>query len=269
MKVYGASAYDVDTVVSEVSRARYDGNLILKSVADCSNSRGARATFTLRVVDSHAGRPGAIGIPGHPGHGPRGLKRRSNAACWHAHWDVIEELFRRFPDARVTSGFRLRDVAVQYTAATFRETALATAHLNVRSWDEPTTMPMCCECDHARYSDVEPVVDPSLSASAYRPGRMPTVPSWMPGAFARATYRHTAYAEDVETGYAGDNGGDAEPWADLSGYAVNHREEGCPDTGKTYPWDAIPAAVPWRPRVKPGSDTVGDTLAVIDTVIAE
>jgi hypothetical protein len=258
MKVYGASAADVYDVVHAVSRFRYDGNLVVKSCEDRGNGRGPRAIFTLQVIDSHRGRPGAIGVPGRTGNGPRGMKRRSNAACWHAYWDVIEELLRRHPTARVTSGFRLRDVAVQYTADTVKETARATAHLNVGSWDEPITMPQCCECDHSRYTDEPPEVDATLSQPAYRPGRIPTVPSWMPGAGARSTYEYVYGGEREETDYAAPNGGHAEPWSHLSGHGVNHRQH-----SKTYPWDVIPAARPW---VKPGSSTVGDTLALIDEV---
>lgn len=265
MKIYGASASEVYDAIHAVSHLLYDGNLVAKSCEDRSNSKGGRATFTLQVIDSHRGRPGAIGVPGHTGNGPHGMKRRSNAACWHAHWDVIEELLRRFPDARITSGFRLRDVAVTYTADTFRETALATAHLDVGRV-ESITMPRCCECDHTRYTDVPPEVDSSLSAPAYRPGRERTIPSWMPGSHARAVYRYDDSDDSaaVETDYAATNGGQHEPEADLSGYYVNHREDG---TGSgTYPWDAIPPARPW---VKPGSAGVGDTLALIDSLTGD
>lgn len=267
MKVYGVCASDVYDVIHAVSHNHYDGNLVAKSCEDRGNGKGPRAIFTLQVIDSHRGRPGAIGVPRHTGNGPHGMKRRSNAACWHAHWDVIEELFTRFPNARVTSGFRLRDVAVVYKADTFRDTALATAHLNVGSWDYPITMPQCCECDHTLYSDVPPDVDPSLSAPAYRPGREPTIPSWMPGSAARATYGHVhgseCGSEYEETSYAERNGGNSEPWADLSGYQINHRAYGKAAPGKPYPWDAIPAARPW---VKPGSAGVADTLALIEAV---
>lgn len=264
MKVYGVSAYDVDRVVHQVSREQYDGNLTLKSIQDCSNRRGGRATFTLQVRDSRAGQRGAIGSPGHSGHGPHGMRRRSNAACWHAHWDVIEVLLFRFPDARIVSGFRLRDVAVTYMKNTFRATALATAHLNIGRWDEPITMPQCCECDHTRYTNVEPTVDASLSAPAYRPGRTPTIPSWMPGSFARATYQAPP-DDECQTSYAETNGGRNEPEPNLSGYYVNHREYGNPVKGGTYPWDAIPPAAPW----KPGSDSVAGTLDKIGELVDE
>lgn len=265
MKVYGVNAAGVGTVIRDVSHARYEDNLIAKSCEDRSNSKGGRAVFTLQVIDSHRGRPGAIGVPGRTGEGPHGMKRRSNAACWHAHWDVVEELLRRYPDARVTSGFRLRDVAVTYTADTFRETALATAHLDVGR-GEPITMPQCCECDHTRYTDVPPEVDHELSRPARRASG---IPSWMPGSYARSIYRDTdrqrrtvEYGEGVETSYAETNGGRNEPHPDLSGYYYNYREQGS-GGGGTYPWDAIPAARPW---VKPGRTTVDDTLSLIDEI---
>lgn len=267
MKVYGASADDVNTVIRDVSRDLYDDNLIVKSCEDRGNSRGPRAIFTLQVLDSHAGRPGAIGVPGRTGNGPHGMKRRSNSACWHAHWDVIEELLRRYPDARVTSGFRLRDVAVQYTAATFRETALATAHLNVHTWAGPTTMPECCECDHSRYTDEPPTVDTELSRPAYRADREPTVPSWMPGSAARATYRPgeaTAYLD------AGRDTLGYQPWDGRLPATVGYGASAASiEPHGVYPLDVVKPAAPWTPRVKPGSATVGDTLDEIDKHLSE
>lgn len=273
MKVYGVSENDVYDVVWHVSRHRYDGNVLVKDSGNLSNGRGVRSRFTLTVADSHRGKPGAIGVPGVKGNGPLGMKCRSNAACWHAHWDVIEELLNRYPHARVDSGFRLRDVAVKYTAATFRDLALATAHLDVGTANSgPITMPQCCECDHTLYTDVPPEVDTELSAPAYRPGRGPTVASWMPGSYARACYQPPTSEplsdEDTaaETGWAYTNGGQHEPHPDTSGYEHNHSDWGSHQPGTTYPWDAVPAARPW---VKPGSAGVGDTLALIDQVTGD
>lgn len=162
MKVYGVSAYDIENVVREVSQASYDGNVIIKSIADQSNSRGPRARFTLRVVNSAAGQRGALGRPSGTGTGPNGMGR-GISACWHAHWDVIEKLFERFPNARVASGLRLHGSPVRYTAETFKDVARQTAHLNVGSGFAPVTMPQCCECDHSLYCEDSPQVQPELS----------------------------------------------------------------------------------------------------------
>lgn len=268
MRVYGVSAHDVCTVIHDVSRDHYDGNLVVKSCEDRSTSRTPGAAFGLQVGDSHAGKRGAIGSPGHTGNGPHGMKRRSNSACWHAHWDVIAELLRRYPDARVVSGLRLPAdvlaercpaalagtrpgtamVAVKYTATTFREVALLTAHLNVRSSLEPVTMPQCCECDHSLYSEVAPLPDASLSTSHPRSGRVDL--SWMPGTSARNTAPLSRDTSGYTSGYTS---------ADLAGGG----------RGRIYPWDAITPAQPWTPRVTPGSATVADTLAEIDKTLTE
>lgn len=233
MKVYGASAYDIDRVVHEVSHDSYDGNLILKSVSDCSNSRGARSTFTLQVLDSHAGQRGAIGRPSSTGKGPNGLARRIGA-CWHAHWDVIAKLFERFPQARLTSGFRLRGVAVTYTADTFEQVARQTAHLNVGTGWEPVTMPQCCECDHSRYCPDAPGAQAELSA-------LPSAPQ----------STHPALYDP------------ADPWGgpvpDLS---ASHANASSPNTRVPY-LGGLPAA---RPATRPSAE---DTLAKIDKVLSE
>jgi hypothetical protein len=234
MKVFGVSAYDVHMVIRDVSQARYEGNLIPKSCQDRSNASGPRALFTLRVVDSHSGKRGAIGSPGRKGTGPRGMKR-SISACWHAHWDVIEEMLRRYPGARVVSGFQLSGVSVQYTAETFRETALTTARVNVGSRDAPVTMPQCCDCDHTLYSDIPPEVDPLLYPHAA-------------GSEMGREYENTTYS-------AGDTGAYVYGGVDCAGGGTG-----------AYPWDQIPPARPW---VKPGSLGVDDTLALIDSVTGD
>lgn len=242
MKVYGASPYDVERVVDEVSRESYAGNLILKSLANQSNSKGPRATFTLRVLDSRAGQRGAVGNPNRTGSGPNGMGRRIGA-CWHAHWDVIERLLQRFPDARVTSGFRLRGVAVSYTAATFRRTALETAHLNVGGWDRSVTLPQCCGCDHSRYTDAEPDARPELS------GRSPVSATVYAGRYAGL--------ED------GDGGGEVwEPTSPPGTGSAWEFQAGGADTTVPYLGGLAPA----QPYTRP---TPQDTIDRIDAVLAQ
>lgn len=240
MMVYGVSESDINEIVRAVSRELYRDNVIVKSSRDRSTSRGPRASFTLRVLDSGARAPGAIGDPRHTGHGPYGMRRNSLRACWHAHWDVIEELFRRFPDARVVAGYwKLDDKPVTYTAGTFRETALRTAHLNIGSQLQPMTMPECCECDHSRYADQPAYVTEPVPAH--------NVPPW-----ERNAYGQSAYYE-----------------GDLSGYSHNHRHNSNPDPKRRYFLDGLAPAQPWTPRVKPGSATVGATLDEINSVLSE
>lgn len=146
MFVYGVPFTDVQSVVCDVSSALYDGNVTLRTGEDRSNRAGPRATFTLRTIDTAGlGAKGSASAFG-KGTGPKG-RRRTIAACWHAHYDVLAELFARFPVARVVTAI------ATYTAPTFRDRALATSHIDVGSQLFPVTAPDCCECDHADYVD--------------------------------------------------------------------------------------------------------------------
>lgn len=255
MKVYGASVRDIETVVADVSRRAYDGNLIIRTSADHSNRRGPRAAFTLRVLDSTAGRPGAIGNARYPGNGPNGYRRNGLSACWHAHWDVIEELFRRFPKAWVRSGLRLDNKSVVYRAATFRDMALRTAHVNLGTAYEPVTMPQCCECDHSRYSNEAPVAHNTTAVHASR--------DYDPDDFV---------GDDDIADYTPDDDDPLayRPWdGRLPSTELFGGNGFTPTPGAAYPLDVVKPAQPWVPRVKPGSDTVGDTLSVIDDVLDE
>lgn len=159
MFVYGVPYTDVHNVVRDVSSSLYDGNIIVRTGEDRSNRAGARATFTLRTTDT-AG-PGAKGSASAfgKGTGPKG-RRRTISACWHAHYDVLAELFARFPAARVVTAI------ATYTAPTFRDRALETSYLNVGSQLFPVTAPDCCECDHADYVDD---FDSAPTSDAMRP----------------------------------------------------------------------------------------------------
>lgn len=258
MKVYGVSADDVDRVVHEVSQQSYAGNLIIKTIADQPTRRGPGARFTLRVINSQAGQRGAIGRPSAAGTGPNGLGR-GISACWHAHWDVIERLFQRFPDARVDSGIQLRGRPVRYTAATFTDVARQTAHLNVGTGAAPVSMPQCCECDHSLYDDEPPTVWPELSQRPVRSTRellsapVPAVRVAAPDALYRG--RYVEFSDGMpEFTQAPDESG--EDWWARSGNA------GSADTMRPY-LDGLSAA---QPYVKP---TASDTLAKIDEVLAE
>ncbi len=146
MFVYGVSLTDVYRVVRDVAGKLYDDNITVRTGEDRSNRAGPRATFTLRASDTTGcGAKGSASAFG-KGTGPNG-RRRTISACWHAHYDVLAELFARFPSARVVTAI------ATYTAPTFRERALATAYLNVGSDLHPVTAPDCCECDHTAYVD--------------------------------------------------------------------------------------------------------------------
>ncbi|MCE7011714.1 hypothetical protein LWC34_54215 [Kibdelosporangium philippinense] len=162
MFVYGVSFSDVQSVVRDVSDSLYDGNLTVRTGADRSNRAGPRATFTLRTLDSAGtGAKGSASWSG-SGTGPKG-RRRTISACWHAHYDVLAELFARFPHARVVTAI------ATYTAPTFHDRALATASLNVGCQLWPVTAPECCECDHSAYTYRVDSPDYMPSVDAMRP----------------------------------------------------------------------------------------------------
>lgn len=149
MKVYGLNADDVRGAVAHVSRCRYGGNLELKSIEDCSNSRGKRATFTLRVADSQGmGAKGSASFM-QRGNGPNGL-RATVAACWHAHYDVIYELAKTYIDDWDTlDGFRVVTALATYKARSLqgiREQMADTASINVGAPIAPTSMTDLCDC---------------------------------------------------------------------------------------------------------------------------
>lgn len=165
MFVYGVSLIDIHRVVRDVSSALYDGNIAVRTGEDRSNRAGPRATFTLRATDTAGcGAKGSASAFG-KGTGPNG-RRRTISACWHAHYDVLAELFGRFPAARVVTAI------ATYTALTFRDRALATAYLNIGSQLCPVTAPDCCECDHSEYVGTSDYVDDAdwmPSGDAMRP----------------------------------------------------------------------------------------------------
>lgn len=129
MYVKGVSADDIRTVVDDVSARLFDGNVTIKDSRDQSNSRGARASFTLKVSNSHG-----------PGARTSWTGRHMPVACWHAHWHVLDALLAKYPHAEV------RTAMAVYTHDTFRERAADTAHRNIGSLFAPTTMPELCEC---------------------------------------------------------------------------------------------------------------------------
>lgn len=140
MEVKGLAAVDLGEVVTTVSAARYGGNIVLKSSRNRHNSKGLRSSFTLRAVDSRGA-----------GAGRSWRGRRQPTACWHAHWHVLDALFRRWPAAEV------RTMYATYTASTFHERAGATAFLNRGSLLEPARASEMCDCVDDEWVNPEPI----------------------------------------------------------------------------------------------------------------
>ena len=126
MIVTGVTFADIQAIVEHVSRTKYDGDLEIKEGHDLSRNR---ASFTIRARNSAA-------------HGARRSwqGRRTVAACWHAHWDVLAVLLEKHPHATVKTAM------ATYTADTFEDRALDTATISIGSMMQPTYMPELCNC---------------------------------------------------------------------------------------------------------------------------
>lgn len=126
MKLYGVTKDQLEAIMLRVSRKRYRGNLEFVYVEQHRN----HVQFTLRVKDSHD--KGAR--LGHTG-------RHMVSACWHAHRDLMREIFTQYPEARLISA-----QAVYNGAADFTQKYLATGYKNIGSMMQPLTYEQACEC---------------------------------------------------------------------------------------------------------------------------
>ncbi len=89
MIILGVKPIDVESAVRVVSEVGYGGNIVIKSIGP----KGSLSTsFTIQPRDSRL-----------PGARRSGEGRRIKAACWHAHRDVLLEIFRNHPHAKLRS----------------------------------------------------------------------------------------------------------------------------------------------------------------------
>lgn len=117
-------------IVRRVSARTYDGNII---IADYGEYSGARFHAAIRVSSS-SGKGARRSASG----------RRMAVACWHAHRDVLIELFRLYPDARVKSG---RLFVADYKGADgFRASYPETGQADVGWTFFPVRITELCEC---------------------------------------------------------------------------------------------------------------------------
>lgn len=130
MRVKGISELDLALIVGHVSRVFYAGNLIFKREPE---TIGRFVHFTLRVKDSKG--PGAR--RSHSG-------RRLVSACWHAHRDVMVELFDFAPDALLVTA-----MARYEGREGFLREYPGTGSVNLGSAFEPMAYRDACDCDPA------------------------------------------------------------------------------------------------------------------------
>ena len=130
MRVKGMNEQQVIDIVERLSRDLYDGNIVIRESHDRSTSVTRHATFTIRTRDSRG-----------PGSRRSWSGRRLPAACWHAHWHLMDYIFTAYPEAVV------RTAMATYTADTWRDRAEDTRETNIGSQFAPAYMPELCECD--------------------------------------------------------------------------------------------------------------------------
>lgn len=130
MLITGLPYEEFRQIVCRVSSRQYDGNV---TIADFGVYSSRRFHAAIRVSSSRGkgARRSASG-------------RRIASACWHAHRDILIELFRLFPDARVRSG---RIGPVDYKGADgFRADYPETGQADVGWVFLPVRITELCEC---------------------------------------------------------------------------------------------------------------------------
>jgi hypothetical protein len=106
MKLYGVPMASLSRIVGVVSYEKYDDNLTFKRC----DENGSHIIFTLKVRNSHG--KGAKRSPN---------GRRSVAADWEAHYNVMKSLFDAHPNARLKSAladYKGKSEFLQKAAAT-------------------------------------------------------------------------------------------------------------------------------------------------------
>lgn len=124
-KVPKAEIKDLLMQVQSDINARYDGNIRVDQYQSADPRR-----FTLRVLDSRGtgARRAASG-------------RRIPCACWHVHRDFLAGIFRRYPNATVTTA-----LATYKGAEAFARQYADTAYHNVGSEYRPSHIGANCDC---------------------------------------------------------------------------------------------------------------------------
>lgn len=140
MQVKGVDKNEVERIVNLVSRQLYGGNIVVKTSRNSHNSKGIRSSFTIKAASSFE-----------PGARRSWRGRRMPVACWHAHWHVLDRLFRAHPDAEVVT------MLYRATSATFHERAADTAFINAGSALAPARYPELCDCMDNEWEHPTPI----------------------------------------------------------------------------------------------------------------
>ena len=129
MFVWGVTPTQLAKIVRTVSAKLYKGNIIFKSGPEMVNTKKMTFALTVKRSDQPGGRRSPSG-------------RKVAAACWHAHRDIMQELFNQFPEARLKSmmaDYRGKDE--------FEDNFPETAWVNIGSEAQPCYSGDACECE--------------------------------------------------------------------------------------------------------------------------
>jgi hypothetical protein len=133
MRIKGIEETQLRAAVIVASIVFYERNLKFRREPD---QQGNWLHFTLGVENCR--KPGAhrAGVSG----------RRTVAACWHAHRDVMRAIFRIAPDAILHTM-----LATYRGSAGFEHEFPATGTANAGSIAQPIQRRECCACPTGRY----------------------------------------------------------------------------------------------------------------------
>ena len=128
MKIKGIRIEQLINTVLDIGYEHYANNILFKRWPDRTGNF-LNFTLTVRKSANAGGRRSATG-------------RKVAAACWHAHRDIMAELFRINPQALLVTALTRYD-----GAADFYETFESTGDGNIGSIAQPLAMRDACECD--------------------------------------------------------------------------------------------------------------------------
>jgi hypothetical protein len=140
MQITGVSESQFRFIVDKVSRAKYEGNVIIRELADLHGVRRPRIRVSLRTVTGKGSDRDSC-APGSRRSASIYSERRMPVACWHVFRDVFAELFEQHPTAIVRTAF-----ATYNGRDGFESNYRATGNRNIGSAMYPRTMPELCDC---------------------------------------------------------------------------------------------------------------------------
>lgn len=136
MQITGITPEQFSCAVAEAAKL-YQGNMRAEFSSVQSNTR-----FRARIVPYQSGAAFLpVGVPA-PGARLSWNGRRIKASCWHAYRDVMIEVFRINPKARIATG-----LAVYKGIEGFEANYPRTAYMNIGSMMSPAYMPDLCDCE--------------------------------------------------------------------------------------------------------------------------